>query len=258
MYSRSVADSFTIFVDLPEDYDAKRKGGYPVVYLLDANFYFDIMATTIRKYSVVNLVPQVILVGIGYKDFQAMDSLRDRDYTYPTALAQYEMKTSGGAEKFLDFISKEVIPQVEQAYHCDTTRRTLMGHSLGGYFVSYALVQHLSGRDGSFHNYIAASPSLNYNHYYLLHALDTMHVQIDSTVKDRLYVTYGGLEDAEDADDSTMEMNAVTLHRLGGLLSRKAPGRVVYKSDIYSNLGHMDMAPPSFVKGVREIWQWGN
>src|SRR5688500_16037086 len=61
LYSKSVADSFSIFVNLPNDYSLAEKKKYPVVYLLDANLYFDVMATTLNKYSEVGLAPSVIL-----------------------------------------------------------------------------------------------------------------------------------------------------------------------------------------------------
>jgi len=38
----------------------------------------------------------LILVGIGYKNFVQMDSLRDRDHTFPAAMPKYQMKTTGG------------------------------------------------------------------------------------------------------------------------------------------------------------------
>ena len=84
-----------------------------MVYVLDANLYFDIIATTIDKYAQVGLAPNVILVGIGYRDFPTMDSLRNRDDTYPLAIPEYEMSTSGGADKFLSFIDHELIPQID-------------------------------------------------------------------------------------------------------------------------------------------------
>ena len=86
MYSKNVMDSFTISINLPTQYRTEHSYKYPVVYLLDANMYFDILATTLNKYSEVGLAPPLILVGVGYKDLQAMDSLRNRDYTYPTAI----------------------------------------------------------------------------------------------------------------------------------------------------------------------------
>src|SRR5688572_21966388 len=81
LFSKSVNDTFSIFVNLPADYSPQDKIKYPVVYILDANLYFDIMAVVIKKYAEVGLLSQSILVGIGYKDFQTMDSLRSRDYT---------------------------------------------------------------------------------------------------------------------------------------------------------------------------------
>jgi predicted alpha/beta superfamily hydrolase len=68
MYSKNVSDTFTITVNLPNDYKEQQSEKYPVVYLLDANLYFDIIATTLNKYSDVGLAPSVILVGIGYKE----------------------------------------------------------------------------------------------------------------------------------------------------------------------------------------------
>lgn len=88
MYSKNVSDTFSISINLPNDYNEQTSNKYPVVYLLDANLYFDIVATTLNKYSDVGLAPSVILVGIGYKDFPTMDSLRTRDDTYPTAIPE--------------------------------------------------------------------------------------------------------------------------------------------------------------------------
>lgn len=171
MYSKNVSDSFTIFVKLPNDYKEQQNEKYPVVYLLDANLYFDIIATTLNKYSDVGLAPSVILVGIGYKDFPTMDSLRNRDDTYPTAIPEYEMSISGGADKFLAFINNELVPKIDKEFKADTSKRVLMGHSLGGYFTSYTFLQDLLGKSKSFSSYIAASPSIHYNKYYLLSQL---------------------------------------------------------------------------------------
>jgi len=247
LYSESVADSFSIFVNLPNDYRSDQKTKYPVVYLLDANLYFDVIATTLNKYAEVGLAPHVILVGIGYKDFPAMDSLRNRDDTYPVAIPEYEMTVSGGADKFLSFIDNELTPYINSKYRTDTSKRTLMGHSLGGYFTSYALLQNLLGKSKSLSNYIAASPSLHYNHYYLLNQLKDAVKQKDKNKKLKAYITYGGLEDSQSAEDSSMLKLADISKQLSALLS----GSILYKGDIYSNLGHMDTQIPTFIKGLQ-------
>ena len=252
LYSSNVNDTFSIFTSLPEDYDPHQH--YPVVYLLDANIYFDIMSAAIHKYAEIGLAPQVILVGIGYKDFPSLDSLRNRDDTYPVAIPEYEMAVSGGADKFLAFISHELIPYVDKKYETDTTKRILMGHSLGGYFTTYTLLQNLSSTNNSFSGYIAASPSIHYNKYYLVEKLKELPQQKNRDHKLSIYLTYGGAEDDENKDDSTMMKSVVVSQRLNELLSGKQSGSIIYKSDIYSNLGHMDMPIPTFMKGLQWIF----
>ncbi|MGN7786861.1 alpha/beta hydrolase [Niabella sp. 22666] len=238
LYSNNVHDSFTVYVNLPADYWLDRSKHFPVVYLLDANLYFDIMATVLNNYAAVGLAPPVILAGIGYKDFPAMDSLRNRDYTFPTAIAEYEMPVSGGAPQFLAFITNELAPSLDRQFRTDTLQQTLMGHSLGGYFTCYALQQRLAGKQHRFRNYIAASPSLHYNHYFLPNELkNEVPARHDSL---NVYITFGGLEKQD------------SLCRQLPLLF---PTSITKKIDIYSALDHMDTQLPSFIKGLQ--WQSG-
>ncbi len=251
LYSKNVLDTFSISVNLPNDYNPQQKEKYPVVYLLDANLYFDILATTINKYSEVGLAPSVILVGIGYKDFPTMDSLRTRDDTYPTAIPEYEMNLSGGADKFLYFITDELSPKIDKEYSVDTSKRVLMGHSLGGYFTAYAFLQQLKGQDNGFNSYIAASPSIHYNKYWLLNQLKVTSSSKTNQKKTNLYITYGGLEDAESQSDlSVMKLTDLT-QQLSTHLSVKKFGFLNFKTDIFSNLDHMDTQLPTFIKGLQ-------
>lgn len=253
LYAKNIADSFSIFINLPNDYDPQKKEKYPVVYLLDANLYFDIVATILNKYSEVGLAPAVILVGIGYKDFPTMDSLRNRDYTYPVAIPVYGMSTSGGADKFLNFLHLELIPLIDKSYNTDTLKRILAGHSLGGYFTAYALLQQLSGKGSDFSSYIAASPSLHYNNYYLLNQFKEIPQKISQEKKISAYFTFGGLEEAENATDSNLIKQAVVNDKLSQQLSKKQSTFLIFKTDIFSNLGHMETQIPTFIKGLQWV-----
>jgi predicted alpha/beta superfamily hydrolase len=249
-YARSVGDSFTVYVSLPEDYDSTSSTTYPVIYLTDANFFFEMMAGVFHNYAAGNLIPQVIVVGIGYRDFAEMDSLRDRDFTFPNALPVYEMQPSGGGDRFLSFISGELMPRIDRAYRCDTAHRVLMGHSLGGYFVSYTLLQQLMHRHTGFSGFVAASPSLYYNNYYLFQQLGALPHDTSNANRLRYYVTFGGLEDEEEADVPGIAPSEKTLARLSVLFDTSRQRSVVLKHEFFSNLGHMDMPIPSFIKGV--------
>jgi hypothetical protein len=85
---------------------------------------------------------------------------RNRDFT-PTKLSQ--RPTSGGAEKFTEFLEKELFPFVERNYRTQSYN-ILMGHSLGGTFATYTLLNH----PGLFNSYIAVSPYLMYDNSQML------------------------------------------------------------------------------------------
>lgn len=239
-YSKDINDSFYISVTLPAEYDKKKK--YPVVYLLDGNFYFDMVSATSKMYSMAGMVPEVILVSIGYKDIMVMDSLRNRDYTDSTADPKYEMTVSGGAGKFIAFLGKDVIPYIDKNYSTMPGKRALMGHSLGGYAVMYAFLN----MNSNFNYYIAASPSLNYNDYSLLNKMNQKVVNNNNL---HLYISYGGLEDIEEAEDG--DSTLLKTNEVVGRLSEVLQGKVNYKIDTFSNLGHLEAAMPGFLEGLK-------
>jgi predicted alpha/beta superfamily hydrolase len=61
----------------------------------------------------------------------------------------------GGAEGFLQFITDELAPAIEDLYGGDPDDRALLGFSLGGLFTAYALLQ-----EGLLKRFIIGSPSL--------------------------------------------------------------------------------------------------
>jgi uncharacterized protein len=66
-----------------------------------------------------------------------------------------ETPTGGGADKFLQFIETELIPQVEKTYRTQPYR-IFAGHSLGGLLAVHAF----TAKNDLFNAYIAVSPSL--------------------------------------------------------------------------------------------------
>jgi len=113
--SAIVKDSFSIFVNLPLDYLQNNTQNYPVLYHLDGNAYFDQVNSSIdhlQKKKKLKIEP--IVVGIGYDNAYVMDSLRVRDYTFPEALPLDSFPTSGGGERFYQFLKTELIPYIDQ------------------------------------------------------------------------------------------------------------------------------------------------
>lgn len=244
LFSENVKDSFSIFVSMPKDYAKKKNQNFPVIYLLDANVYFDIIADAMNE-----IHSKAILVGIGYKDFVMMDSLRNRDYTFPKASPKDSFPISGGAFNFLFFIKNELIPYIDKAYRTKTNSRTLMGHSLGAYFTLFVLMQEILNTDHTFKNYVAASPSLHYGNKFLMDQFK-QSVVYDNSIQQNLWLTFGAKEDIEDSTGTEGSDNFNSFVHI--LESSKYKG-INLKVEVYSAFGHMETAVPTFVKSLKGI-----
>ncbi|HUM47842.1 MAG TPA: alpha/beta hydrolase-fold protein [Chitinophagales bacterium] len=247
LFSDFVKDSFSVFIRLPKDYMMKKeRQTFPVIYSLDANAYFDILSSTMEELK----LNKAILVGIGYKNFLQMDSLRNRDYTFPSALAEDSFSISGGGNKFLAFIQQELIPLIDSTYRSDPSNRTIMGHSLGGYFTLYALEESIKENKMLFKNYVAASPSLGYHNQYLLNQFENQNNHNDATGCN-VFLTFGGREDAEDAGKRTTGID--DFNSLVKVLSEKRFDNIQLKSEVYPAFGHMETAIPTFTSALKKI-----
>jgi predicted alpha/beta superfamily hydrolase len=239
--STAVKDSFSLFIHLPKSYHRDASQRYPVIYLLDGNAYFDeVKHSTGRFAKKKKLAIEPILVGIGYGNAYLMDSLRVRDYTFPPAPASDSLPLSGGGENFYRFIQRELIPHIDRQYRTDTTQRTLMGHSFGGYFVLYALLKDQTDKP-LFAHYVAASPSIDYGDGYLMQRLEQLIAGKEGNALPGLYLTAGEIELAEDPGNRFSHFIR--------LLESKAFMRL--KTKTFKNTEHMGTAIPSFEEGLR-------
>ena len=177
VYSEILGESRAIYIDFPLSFDPNSTRQYPVLYLLDGDALLDIVSTVQRYYS-GGFTPEMIVVGI------ANDENRTRDLTTSTVDNFYT--ENGAAEKFTQFIEKELIPFVEKKYPV-TQYRTLVGHSYGGLFTINTLLYH---RD-LFENYLAIDPSLDWDNQKLLKASKTILANTDYNGK-LLFITLSG------------------------------------------------------------------
>jgi predicted alpha/beta superfamily hydrolase len=149
-------------------------GGWPVLYLLDANAVMGIAVDALRVqagYPAGTGIRDAVLVGIGYPTEEAYDSVRRSwDYSPPPGRSYPphrpggpEVRT-GGADHFLRFIEEELKPFIAARAPIDAARQAIFGHSFGGLFVLYALF----ARSRAFATWIAMSPSIYWEDAVLL------------------------------------------------------------------------------------------
>jgi len=130
--------SYEITVLLPPDYDESRT--YPSVYLVDGHWHYLHVASDAKKLMQKGEIEDVILVGIAYEGlapntlggYGQISELRIDDLTSVKNVEEDER--GGKSAAFRDFFVNDLIPEVESRFSTDAVERTLMGHSLGGYF----------------------------------------------------------------------------------------------------------------------------
>ena len=129
---------------LPDDY-AYSDSKYPVLYLLDGGTHLQHAGGAADYLSTQGSIPDIIVVAIHNID-------RSRDFS-PVHVDN--IPTSGGAEKFLGFLSKELVPYMDENYRT-AGFDILLGHSFGGTFIGYTLL----AKPNLFDAYLAVSPYL--------------------------------------------------------------------------------------------------
>lgn len=150
--SKTLNEDRVMLVYTPDGYEGSDTK-YPVVYVLDGKWHFHHATGIVQFLSSRGLMPPTIVVAIVNVD-------RNRDFT-PTQIEK--APASGGAEKFMTFITDELMPYVNKNYRTNPYE-ILVGHSLGGTFATYALLNNPEVFDA----YIAISPYLMYDNNMLL------------------------------------------------------------------------------------------
>lgn len=159
LYSEVLKEDRHFYVQLPPDYNPESNEKYPVVFVLDGEYLLPIVHNVQSFYS-GGFTPEMILIGISNANN------RTQNLTTSTITEMYGMpfnEKNGGAAEFSQFIETELIPFVEENYPT-TDFRTLIGHSYGGLFTLYTMIN----KPDLFSNYIAIDPSLDWDNQQLL------------------------------------------------------------------------------------------
>lgn len=127
-----------VYVRLPEGYEAEPGRRWPVVYLLDGDSTFPMLAPTHLFLTYDEGLPEAIVVGIAYGSFDPAINARHHDFS---AAGADSTPDQGGAQDFLDFLRTRLLPEVEGRYRADPARRVLVGQSRGGYFVLWSALR---------------------------------------------------------------------------------------------------------------------
>jgi predicted alpha/beta superfamily hydrolase len=145
---------YRLMISAPRAEPGKR---YPVLFVLDGNWYFRAASDTVTGGS--GTFDAAIVVGIGYptEERSEINKRRGIDLTVVVETRQGLFPHgSGGCDAFLRIIEEEIKPFVASNYPVDPARYMLYGKSIGGLAVLRALFR----TPENFSTYLAVSPSI--------------------------------------------------------------------------------------------------
>ncbi len=174
LQSKILEEDRTVLVSLPGNYENSDKK-FPVLYVLDGRSHFLQATGAVDYLAIRGLIPEIIVVAITNID-------RNRDFT---PIQSKRMPASGGGKKFHRFIEKELMPHIEKTYRT-SKYNILMGHSLGGMFAAYSMLEF----PGIFDSYIAISPYLQMSDNYINKLAETK-LKSDYKKTPSFYMTVG-------------------------------------------------------------------
>ena len=151
IYDEQLDTDFLVHVILPPDYDENKK--YPVFLMTDPAYWFKLIPDLRQLISDGEAAP-LIFVTLGYDYDRNGGGDEER-------LDKFIIRQN----KFLDFITDDLMRTVALNYKIDESRSVFFGHSCGGTFSHYALCNSDKYEYQPFARYIMGSMAFwNYYH----------------------------------------------------------------------------------------------
>jgi predicted alpha/beta superfamily hydrolase len=255
LYSNVLDETRTIYVQLPTSYNPKEDRSYPVVYILDGEMLLPTVSLVHDYYS-GGFIPEMILVGISNANN------RTRDLTTSKVSERFGRsinEENGEAANFSRFFEEDLIPFIEDKYPA-TKYRTLIGHSYGGLFTIYILLNH----PNLFANYLAIDPSLDWDNQRLFkEAQEKLSSQI---YKDKsLFISLNGQLNKQDPDvtiENVMEdQTDLTLFprsniKFSDLVRSSSDNGLAFEWKFYPRDLHGTIPFPSIMDGLIFNFEW--
>jgi predicted alpha/beta superfamily hydrolase len=264
MDSQHTGRTYRITISLPLGYSASPSedwpfhdtpAKWPVVYVLDGNWYFGMVTDIIRPMAWCGSTTDAIVVGIGYAEdkdpkeaFRESFTRRDTDLTpirdeaveKSMADAHKRPTPNGDAGNFHKFVKDELIPFVEKEFRADPARRILVGHSYGGLFALFGLFT----TPDLFDTLIIGSPTLSYGNRFAFQQ-EVTFAKEHRKLPVKVYLYVGELEESLDDQTVTDTLRLATI-----LQGRNYEGFSLVKH-VFPDQNHCEVAAPGFQAGLK-------
>ncbi|WP_157976453.1 alpha/beta hydrolase [Parahaliea mediterranea] len=257
---------YDIIVRFPMAYLQNPEQRFAALVITDGNRFFGGAAAALMAVE-AELEEPMILVGVGtpFEEGQAAYNIR-RLYEFSPpgwnlkdpfgqTVAQTckendvpRRECTGGAPRFLAFLSQELLPFLAGGLRVDPQRLTLGGVSAGGYFAAWTLFQ----ENSPFSNYIISSPAMAYGDGEIFR-VESRFASKQNDLQAGVYLASGSRELADPYLEGVGQV-ASGQARLGGVLQSRNYPSLTLHSEIHQGLGHLDVIPVSYARGLRLLF----
>jgi len=246
----------TYWVNLPASYDDPRFSPqrYPVLFLFDAKSSFFPVCGVLNfmsgPESVNYQVPEMIIVGIDnenrLKDLTPNSTNKNMEGVESKEFADRMLAGSGGGEKFIQFLEKELIPRIEANYRT-LPYRVCIGHSLGGLTSSYLLVNH----SGLFDAYMAIDPSLWWDGASMIH---NAQATLKNYATQKMQRYFMSVIDSLNLP-SQFSFHLQSIHEFARILADNSPANLKWKLQVFPDTDHSSIPLLSWYHGLRFLFE---
>lgn len=226
-----------ILIYTPIDYDWRVNEYFDVIYVFDSQNreFFDYAS------SIISFLPNdgksFIVVGITSPFNEELNYGRNNDLL-PVLTTEESKKRygeySGNANNFLEYLSNEVVPFVDNNYRTLNTK-IAVGHSLSASFLLYSIIK----KPNLFSNYIAISPNLAYDKEFLTQELMTFDY---TKIKNKTFLYFSN---ADEGNDYWKEWKPAREKLYNFFDTQLKNENITIKINEYSTKNHLNTFPPS-------------
>ena len=238
LISSEVNSTFKLNIYLPLTYN-ESEDIYPIMILTDAYAASGIAQSTFDILTGHKMIPEVIVIGIDYPYTNQTQLQRNRFRDMlPTHVEGYE--PSGDADKFINFIEKELFPYIQNNYRVDTTDRAFYGHSAAGILGSHILLE----KPYLFNRYVIGSPAYYWDDNEIIKRIQGMDKVGGKS--DIVFYSYVG---GNEGDGMLNNWNT-----FNNLLKEKISPQIIFRDQIYKDEGHLSVYLSAFSTAIKFIY----
>ncbi|MCG9747261.1 alpha/beta hydrolase-fold protein [Shewanella sp. Isolate8] len=231
---------YPLWVKLPRSYQSDSERHYPVIYVVDAPYAFQIVSGMTRFPMNSGKMREAIIVGLSYAKGDKGPQSRVRDYTQVVD-SGWKLET-GGASQYADYLQTVVLPFVAGRYRVNDNELTFVGNSLGGLLGANLLLE----KPNLFDNYVLGSPSVWFNGEQILSLM--AKPRAEEKQARRVFLAVGALETPAKAG---MQHDMVAgADKLGRHLRRQLGDNLVLESLIIAGARHETAFPTTASQGL--------